>query len=82
MMNVNDITEFFGWCTIINLSIYVISALCIAVFKNKTVNIFRKSIGVQPCELPSLYFKYLSAYKVAIIMFNLTPYIALRLMAI
>jgi len=80
MMNIQDITTFFGWCTVINFSLYTILALFIVLFKNVTTDLHSKLMGLDSCELPRLYFKFLSHYKVGIMLFSLTPYIALKLM--
>lgn len=79
-MHINELTVFLGWCTVINLSIYTFSALFIVVFKRFTTSIHSKLVGMDACELPSLYFKYLGNYKIGIFIFNLAPYIALKLM--
>jgi len=36
--------------------------------------------GVNPAELPIIYLQYLGNYKVAIIILNIVPYIALKVM--
>jgi len=79
-MYINEITTFLGWCTVINIAIYAFSALFIIVFKNFTITLQSKLIDIDAEELPTLYFKYLANFKLAVIIFNLTPYIALRLM--
>ncbi len=81
MMYINEITIFFGWCTVINMGIYTLSALFIIVFKDFTTSLHSKLMGMSASELPLLYFNYMGNYKIAIIIFNLTPYIALKLMA-
>jgi hypothetical protein len=79
-MDINEVTVFLGWCTVINISIYVFSALFIVLFKSFITGLHSTLVGMDASELPSLYFKYLGNYKVSILVFNLTPYIALRLM--
>jgi hypothetical protein len=79
-MDINEVTVFLGWCTVINISIYVFSALFIVLFKSFITGLHSALVGMDASELPSLYFKYLGNYKVSILVFNLTPYIALRLM--
>jgi hypothetical protein len=79
-MDVNQIAAFFGWCTLINIAFYTLSALFIIVFKNFTISIHSKLMGLDASELPSLYFKFMGNLKICIIVFNLTPYIALKLM--
>ena len=80
MNDINQITVFLGWCTAINFSLYSFSALALFVFKDLIINIHSKFSGVHTSKLPTLYFQYLSNYKIAFIVLNLVPYIALRLM--
>ncbi len=80
MIGVNELTTFFGWCTVINLGVYLFSALFIIVFKNFTINLHSKIVGVEASELPNMYFKFLGNYKIGMLLLNLTPYIALKLM--
>jgi hypothetical protein len=79
-MDINEIMIFFGWCTVINIFIYTFSALFIIGFRSFTINLHSKLVGIDTTDLPSLYFKYLGNYKVGILIFNLAPYIALKLM--
>lgn len=80
-MNINEITTFFGWCTVINMGIYLFSAFFMIAFKEFTINLHSKLMGIDATELPSLYFKYMGNYKIVIIAFNLVPYISLTLMS-
>lgn len=80
MIGINELTTFFGWCTVINLGVYLFSALFIIVFKRFTINLHSKILGIEASELPNMYFKFLGNYKIGIILFNLSPYIALKLM--
>jgi hypothetical protein len=81
MINISQLTTFFGWCSLINLGIYLFSAFFIIVFKRFIINLHSKTVGVEASELPSLYFKFLGNYKIGILMLNLTPYIALKIIA-
>jgi hypothetical protein len=80
IMHINEITTFFGWCTVINFSVYMFSALAIIVFKRFTTKLHSKIMDIDAKTLPSLYFNYLGNYKLAIVIFNIAPYIALTLM--
>ena len=80
MIGVNELTTFFGWCAILNLSVYLFSAFFIIVFKSFTINLHSKIVGIEAAELPNMYFKFLGNYKIGILLFNLTPYISLKLM--
>ena len=80
MIDIDQVTSFFGWCSAINLAIYTFSALYIALFRNFTVRIHSKFSGVDASKLPILYFQYLANYKIIILVFTVVPYIALTLM--
>ncbi len=78
MVGINELTDFFGWCTVINLGFYLFSAIFIIIFKGFTMDMHSKMVGVDTAKLPSMYFKFLGNYKIGILLFNLTPYIALK----
>lgn len=80
MIEINEITLFLGWCLIINVCIFVFTLLLITIFKGILTKINQKLFAIQPPELARLYFKYLSNYKLGILIFNLVPYLSLKLM--
>jgi hypothetical protein len=80
MTTINELTVFFGWCSVISMVFLVFAGLSISLFKGFIINVHSKILSIPPSELPILYFKYLANYKVVILIFNLTPYIALKLM--
>jgi hypothetical protein len=79
-MDINQITTFLGWCTAINMGVLAFAAIFLFIFKGFAINIHSKLTGVSVSKLPSLYFSYLANYKIAILIFNLVPYVALTLM--
>ncbi|CAM2894659.1 DUF6868 family protein [Vibrio rarus] len=80
MVDIHQITTFLGWCSIINIGLLVLATLFLYRFKEFAVQFHSKLTAVSPAQLPSLYFSYLAHYKIAILLFNLTPYMALKLM--
>ena len=81
MNSLATLTEFFGWCTAINLGVLVVAALFASLMRGTMVNIHGKLFGLGEAELSRQYFQYLAQYKIAIFVLNLTPYIALKIMA-
>ena len=79
-MEINTITTFLGWCSIINTAILIFSALIIMLVREQIITIHSKLTGVKQDALPVLYFQYLGFYKIAIIVLNIVPYIALKIM--
>jgi hypothetical protein len=54
MIGINELTIFFGWCTVINLCFYLFSAFFIIVVKRFTINRHSKIPGVEPAEVPTM----------------------------
>ena len=80
-MDLSQITAFFGWCAVINVSILAFSAFVILVFKDFTMGLHSKYSSIDVSTLPTLYFQYIANYKIGIIIFTIAPYIALKLIA-
>jgi len=79
-MDINQITTLLGWCTAINIGILAFSAISLFIFKDLVLKTHSKLSGVNTSKLPTLYFSYMANYKIGILILNLVPYIALKLM--
>ena len=79
MTDMNTLTEFLGWCSIINISILFLSTVALAVARKPVSSIHSKMFGVSESGLPSTYMQYLGNYKILIIVLNIAPYIALKI---
>jgi hypothetical protein len=73
--------SFFAWCTVINIVIYTIAVLFMLLARDWLANTHAAMFNVRKTDLPAIYFKYLAYYKIAILVFNLVPYLALRIIA-
>lgn len=78
-MYLNQVASFLGWCTVINFALLMFTAIVIFSCRNIVLNIHSRLSGVSRNELTKLYFSFLSYYKLAIIMLNFVPYLALRI---
>lgn len=81
MENLQTMTTFLGWCAVINIALYSLTALTLTAFKTYVVSIHTKITGLSVGELDKAYFNYLAIHKLAIIFFNVIPYLALKVMA-
>ena len=79
-MNIEILTQFFGWCLAINFAILMFSTAMILVARDKVRGIHSRMFGLSKEKIYQEYFSYLATYKVALIVFNLVPYIALKLL--
>lgn len=79
-MTIDQLTQFFGWCSVINIGILIFTSIILILFKGPISSIHHRMAGVPESDLPRLYFQYLGSYKIAILVFSLVPYIALKAM--
>ena len=79
-MDMSVLTSLFGWMLLINIGIYALAAMFIIFARDFTIGLEARITGVPEAEWPKLLMDYLSRYKIAILMFNFAPYIALRMM--
>lgn len=78
-MTLDDLTNFFGWWTLINLVLYLITVVSVILYKDKISAFQARLLGVSPDDLKPLYIQYIARFKLIILTFNLAPYLALRL---
>lgn len=76
-MDLAQVTSLFGWMLVINIVVYTFAALMI-IFARDWVSRFEARITGIPAEnWPMIFIDYLSRYKIAIMVFNLAPWLAL-----
>lgn len=80
-MSIDQLTQFFGWCSVINIGVMIVSAFMIVLLRGPISSIHSRMMGVSEAGLPRLYFQYLGNYKIAIFVLNVVPYIALKVIA-
>ena len=80
-MTAETLTIFLGWCTVINISVLLLSTILLITLKEPILKIHSRLFGLDEETLSLTYFQYLGNYKIAIYILNLVPYIALKIMA-
>ncbi len=79
-MNIESIREFLGWCTVINVGIFAVTIIKVLAIGNWASKIHAKMFGIDEESVRQMYFQILSMYKIAFIILNLVPYLALSFM--
>ena len=74
-------TAFFGWLTIVNIGIYLITVIALFSMRGFAYSINAKMFGISEDEVAKTTFKYVGAYKLLITVFCFAPWLALKLMA-
>ena len=81
MNSLEAVTAFFGWTTVINFLLLFISSIIVITARGWISRIHGGMFGLETADLSRAYFQYIAQYKIAIIVFSLVPYLALKLMA-
>ena len=81
MMTIDALTELLGWASVINIVVLLFSTLGIVAMRGFISNIHSRLFGLDEKDLGRAYFQYLAQYKIAIIVLNIAPYLALKIMA-
>jgi hypothetical protein len=80
-MSITELTTFFGWMSAINIGLLMFSTVCIVLLKEKITPLHAKLFKLEDAYVNKAYFKFLAYYKLTLIVFNIVPYFALKLMA-
>ena len=80
MNSIETAREFLGWCSVINIGMLLLSTLMLTVMRNWIIKIHANLTGVSEAELPRIYLEFLGNYKMLVVVLNLVPYVALRIM--
>ncbi|WP_182866492.1 DUF6868 family protein [Rhodopirellula sp. JC639] len=68
-----------GWSTLINLGMLTLAAGLLAFWGDAIGRLHQKWFHLEKRELQQAYFRFLANYKLLVLVFNLVPYLALRL---
>ena len=80
MIEMTTLTTFLGWCAVINIALLAFSTVMIVVMRTQVAGFHGKLFGVSQSEVSKSYFEYRGNYKLATLVLNIVPYIALKIM--
>lgn len=80
-MTEDVLTEFFGWCTVINIAIYLLTVISLALFRGLVQRINAKMFALSEEDVARVSFQYAGAYKLIITVFCFVPYLTLKIMS-
>ncbi len=81
MNSLETVTEFFAWCTVINFGFLLLATFFLTVLRSWVVQTHARIFGLNEEDLLRAYVQYLAHYKIAIIMLNFVPWVALKIIA-
>lgn len=80
-MNIQTLTTFFMWCTIINAGILIYSSLFLCFAPDFVYRIQSRWFSISRETFNIIAYSYLGIFKVLFFAFNLVPYLALLITA-
>jgi hypothetical protein len=80
IMTLEQIADLIGWMLLINIVLLAIGYLKITVFKNFVKKVLDTLMGDQADNIYATIPKVLVNFEILVVVFNLTPYLALRIM--
>ena len=79
MDTIESMREFLGWCSVINIGILTLCTIFVLVLRDPISRVNAKLFDLDVRSMHLEYYRFLSKYKIAIFLLNITPYIALRI---
>ena len=79
MFTVSQLTELLGWASILNIGMLIFASIALVTMKSTITSMHSKTFAIPEQELALIYFKYLANYKMLSLIFNVAPYIALKI---
>jgi len=79
MENFETVRAVLGWSSLINLGLLTFGAIVVMVAGDAIKRTHSRLYGLSEADLDRAYFQYMANYKVMIFVFNLAPYLAMRI---
>jgi hypothetical protein len=80
-MDIQTLTAFFMWCTILNFALLLLSSLLCLCAADWAYRIHSKWFSISRETFNVAIYSFLGLYKVLVFVFCLIPYIALLIVA-
>jgi cell shape-determining protein MreC len=79
-MDIQTLTSFFLWCTIVNLLVYFIWVVCLVKFPDFVYNTQSRFFSISRDAFNTVTYAFLGVFKIIFLVFNVTPYITLLIL--
>ena len=76
-MDIQTLTTFFMWCTIINGALLLYSSTMFILAPNVVYRIQSKWFPIPRETFNVVYYSFLGLFKIVFLVFNVVPYVAL-----
>ena len=80
MITLQQLTELLGWASVVNIGFLLLVFITLTAMKGMYITVHKKMFGMSEDDLSRAYFQYMAQYKIVVFVFNLAPYVALKIM--
>ena len=78
-MTMETVSVFLGWCTIINVGILIWWFLFVTVAQDFTYRCHRRLFKISLGAFNAIHYGGMAVFKFGVLLFNLVPYLALKI---
>ncbi len=78
-MDTQKLTEFFKWCSIINVALFLVSVLMLMIASDFVYQMQSFFLTIPREAFDVAIYSLVGIYKIIIIVFSIVPYVALRI---
>ena len=80
-MTMETLRAFFGWCTILNWAVLLLWFVMLLVGSGFVYRVHGRLFDLDTAQLRAIHYRAMAYYTTGIMLFNLAPYLALRILA-
>ncbi len=80
-MDICKLTTFFMWSTIINAALLTLSTVILIIASDFVYRVHTRWFAMPRPTFNAIIYSFLGAFKIALIVFNIVPYLALLIIA-
>lgn len=80
-MDIQTLQDILLWCLLINIGIYLLTALAISTMRSFVNRIQSRIFGLEESVVAASNLRYLASYKLFITVFNFVPWLALKIIS-
>lgn len=78
-MDIQTLTDFFMWCSIINIGFLFVLGLVFMLAPNLTYRLQSIFIPISRETFNVVFYSFIGFFKVIVLVFNVVPWIALKI---
>jgi hypothetical protein len=79
-MTLDQLTELFKWMTILNIAIFITSALLGMALRQLVCRMHGRMFGIDEAQVSVVLYGYLGVLRIFVIVFSIVPYLSLLIL--